>query len=34
MAYYMYIENILFPVTPGKISTKINGRNETGAVGK
>lgn len=29
MAYYMYLEKTLFPITPGKITTKINGRNET-----
>ena len=27
--YNMYIGGIRFPVTPGKISYKINGRNET-----
>ena len=29
MAYVMYIEDVLFPVTPGKISVKVNGQNET-----
>lgn len=29
MAYYMYLEKILFPITPGKISIKINGKNQT-----
>lgn len=27
--YRMYIGGVLFPVTPGKISCKINGNNET-----
>lgn len=29
MAYYMYLDKTLFPITPGKITTKINGKNET-----
>lgn len=29
MAYLMYIETVLFPVTPGKVTTKINGKNKT-----
>lgn len=29
MAYYMYIGKTLFPVAPGKITYKINGRNKT-----
>lgn len=29
MAYYMYIGKILFPVTPGKLSLKINNKNKT-----
>lgn len=29
MAYYMYMDKILFPITPGEINTKINGKNET-----
>ncbi len=27
--YYMYIQKVLFPVTPGKLSVKINGKNKT-----
>lgn len=27
--YQMYIEKVLFPVTPGKLNTKINGKNKT-----
>ncbi|MCI8409099.1 MAG: LysM peptidoglycan-binding domain-containing protein [Lachnospiraceae bacterium] len=29
MPYYMYIEKVLFPVTPGKISIKIENKNKT-----
>ncbi|MBD5089361.1 MAG: LysM peptidoglycan-binding domain-containing protein [Clostridiales bacterium] len=29
MPYYMYIERVLFPVTPGKISIKIENKNKT-----
>ena len=29
MAYLMYIEKVLFPITPGKVTTKINGKNKT-----
>lgn len=29
MAYYMYIDKILFPVTPGKLSIKVNSNNKT-----
>lgn len=29
MAYYMYLEKTLFPITPGKITVKINGKNQT-----
>lgn len=29
MAYLMYIETVLFPITPGKVTTKINGNNKT-----
>lgn len=27
--YQMYIDKVLFPVTPGKLKTKINGKNKT-----
>ena len=27
--YYMYIDKILFPVTPGKLQVNINGSNKT-----
>lgn len=27
--YQMYIEKVLFPVTPGKLVTRINGKNKT-----
>lgn len=27
--YYMYIEKTLFPITPGKITMSVNGKNET-----
>lgn len=27
--YQMYIEKVLFPVTPGRLTTKINGTNQT-----
>ncbi|MFQ9572574.1 MAG: hypothetical protein ACLR0V_00525 [Roseburia hominis] len=29
MAYRLYMDGILFPVTPSKITMKINGKNET-----
>ena len=29
MPYYMYINKVLFPITPGKLSVKINGNNKT-----
>ena len=29
MAYLMYVEKVLFPITPGKVTTKINGKNKT-----
>ena len=29
MSYYMYINKVLFPVTPGKITTKIKSKNKT-----
>ena len=29
MAYYMYIEKVLFPITPGKLSIKIGNNNKT-----
>lgn len=29
MMYYLYIDNVLFPVTPGKITMKIKNRNKT-----
>ena len=29
MMYYLYINNVLMPVTPGKITTKIKNRNKT-----
>jgi len=27
--YQMYIQSVLFPVTPGKLTTRINGKNKT-----
>lgn len=29
MAYNLYLDGVLFPVTPSKITVKINGKNET-----
>lgn len=29
MAYYVYLDKVLLPVTPGKIETKINNKNTT-----
>ena len=29
MAYYMYIQTVCFPITPGKITLKIENKNET-----
>ena len=29
VAYRLYMDGILFPVTPSKITMKINGKNET-----
>lgn len=29
MMYYLYIDNVMMPVTPGKVTTKIKNRNKT-----